>query len=107
MAKAIEGRGVHADAATLMAGARREPVRWAREGGAPAPKPNSHAPIPMRRTLCAELPEFEQYARLSKPRRDGLLSRSDPEAFGFIDEMCGGAPSASALAAGGADGAAS
>lgn len=107
VAKTIEERDVRADTTTFMADVKRELVRWARASGAPVPKLNSHVSIPMRRMLCSEFPEFEQYARLSKSRCDDLLFRSDPEAFGFIDEMYGGALSASALAAGGADGVAS
>lgn len=82
---------VHADATTFMADVKRELVRMAGAAGCKVPKLNSHVAIPMRRMLCAEFPEFVRYARLSRSRCDDVLYRSDPRAYGFLDEMYGGA----------------
>ena len=82
---------VHADATTFMADVKRELVGWARENRCRVPKLNDHVATPMRRMLCAEFPEFVRYARLSRSRYDDVLYRSDPRAYGFLDEMYGGA----------------
>lgn len=91
VANTIAEDDVHADTKSFMTDVKRELVGWARENRCRVPKLNDHVATPMRRMLCAEFPEFVRYARLSRSRYDDVLYRSDPRAYGFLDEMYGGA----------------
>ena len=57
---------------------------------------NDHVAIVVRRLLCAEMPDYIQYAALSKAQCDEQLYRSDPKRFGFLVDVYGAKPTGDA-----------
>ena len=52
---------------------------------------NDHVAIVVRRMLAAEFPAYREYANLSRAECDEYLYRDDPEGYGWLNEMYGGA----------------
>ena len=52
---------------------------------------NDHVCTVIRRMVCADVPEFVEYAALSKARCDRELYERDPERYAFLQRLYGGA----------------
>lgn len=80
-----------AGAASFITDLKRKAKSWSRVNGERL-MINDHVAIVLRRLLCAEIPEFVDYAALSSAQCDEILYASDPERFSFLIDVYGAAP---------------